>query len=100
MVAVFRRFSVIFNYFVWKIKDSVVSLFYQSNSLYIIKANDMKNTQITDAAKHFLSLYAEENFTTGTIHEWWGLTVDQYPDLTHDDIEDVEQEIYEIYRKA
>lgn len=44
-----------------------------------------------DAANHFLELYAEEirawEVTPDTIHEWWTMTKDQYPDVELPEVE-------------
>ncbi|MGH7240029.1 MAG: hypothetical protein ACREHG_08175 [Candidatus Saccharimonadales bacterium] len=53
-----------------------------------------------DAASHFVDLYADEidakgeDLAVGSIHEWWGMTKEQYPDAVT--FEDVEREIYSI----
>lgn len=52
-------------------------------------------TQAQKAADHFNDLYKEEieagKMTSDTIHEWWNMTKDQYPDTN---LSDVEREIY------
>lgn len=55
----------------------------------------MKNlTQKQEAANHFINLYSEEieagEVTPDTIHEWWTQTVDQYSDLSIDDLDEIE----------
>lgn len=57
----------------------------------------VKNQQVSEAAKHFQNLYQEEiesgEVTSDTIHEWWTQTVDQYSELSLDDLGLIETEI-------
>jgi hypothetical protein len=50
--------------------------------------------QTQAAAKQFIELYSEEieanEVTPDTIHEWWTQTVDQYSDLSMDDLDEIE----------
>lgn len=55
----------------------------------------LKNKQVIEAAKHFENLYQEEiaagEVTGNTIHEWWTQTVDQYSELSLDDLDLIEK---------
>lgn len=58
----------------------------------------LRQQQIEIAANHFLDLYsdeikANEKITGSMIHEWWGMTVDQYSELEDDDLELIEDKI-------
>lgn len=61
-----------------------------------MKAN-IKEKQIKAAARHFERVYKEEidagEVDFNTIHEWWSMTVDQYSELSIDDLDLIEKEI-------
>lgn len=76
--------------------DTLKTLFNQQ--LYKMNTQT-KQQQIEAAANHFIGLYSEEikageQITGDAIHEWWGLTVDQYGGLSIDDFEAIEAEIF------
>jgi hypothetical protein len=49
-------------------------------------------TQVEKAAAHFLDLYQDdltapdESVAKNTIHEWWGMTQDQYEGVCYEDV--------------
>ncbi len=49
-----------------------------------------KTATLEKAAKHFLDLYADEieSVTPDTIHEWWGMTEDQYEGVEYEELEE------------
>lgn len=56
---------------------------------------NIRNIEIAIAAAHFKGLYKEEldndEVSSDTIYEWWGMTVDQYSSLKREDVNAIEE---------
>jgi hypothetical protein len=74
--------------YVYEAKAAVLT---DEEGVYNVRYNVLdRPSALERATKHFLDLYADEkeSITPDTIHEWWGMTEEQYDGVDYEELKE------------